>query len=299
MNGKIWRVLAQILYNRNDLADIIKPFFEHLKNESINDERYIPLLKTFSEFQLEILYKNGIIPRNKINSLKYKNKKFNADNSNHNKNFIEEIISGDKVNDLQELMQEKNSQTINIVTNSFREIHFMKIPLIQYCIIKKAIKCFKYLLVNGYDDPRKTMEEQNPEHFYDSKTLNTKTIKRYEWNCMATAIYFGNKEIIKILEDKGIKEEKNLSCVEAAILSYRNEIVEQIIDEIKEKATIKKLLKIAIFTSCISNNIKGTELLIRREVNINELDEKLNLFTKIVHPFIMQQGIIQRKLELY
>ena len=27
----------------------------------------------------------------------------------------------------------------------------MKIPLIQYYIMKNAIKCFKYLFVNGYD----------------------------------------------------------------------------------------------------------------------------------------------------
>ena len=60
---------------------------------------------------------------------------------------------------------------------------------------EKTIKCFKYLLVNGFDDPNKTMEELNLDHFFDSY-LHTIEIKRYEWNCMAPAIYFGNKEII-------------------------------------------------------------------------------------------------------
>ena len=49
MNVKIWRVLAQILFYRNDLIETIKPFFENLKNENINDEKYITFLKTFSK----------------------------------------------------------------------------------------------------------------------------------------------------------------------------------------------------------------------------------------------------------
>ena len=56
--------------------------------------------------------------------------------------------------------------------------------------MKKAIECFKYLLVNGYDDPNKIMEELNPEYFYDKNTYERIYIKRYEWDCMATAIYF-------------------------------------------------------------------------------------------------------------
>ena len=57
MNVQIRRVLAQILFYRNDLIETIKPFLENLKNENINDEKYIPLLKTFSKDQLKLLYK--------------------------------------------------------------------------------------------------------------------------------------------------------------------------------------------------------------------------------------------------
>ena len=70
---KIWRVLSQILYYRNDLIEIIKPFFENLKNENINDEKYFLFLKTFSKYQLEILYQYGIIPEAKFNLLIPKN----------------------------------------------------------------------------------------------------------------------------------------------------------------------------------------------------------------------------------
>ena len=41
MKVKIWRTLAQILFYRNDLIETIKPFFDNLKNENINDEKYI------------------------------------------------------------------------------------------------------------------------------------------------------------------------------------------------------------------------------------------------------------------
>ena len=63
---KIWRELAQILFYRNDLIETIKPFFENLKNENMNDEKYIPLLKTFSKDHLEVLYQNEILTEGKF-----------------------------------------------------------------------------------------------------------------------------------------------------------------------------------------------------------------------------------------
>ena len=55
MQEDIWRELAQILYYRNDLADRIQPFFKNLNNENINDEKYTPLLQTFSKDILSVL----------------------------------------------------------------------------------------------------------------------------------------------------------------------------------------------------------------------------------------------------
>ena len=233
MNVKIWRVLAQILFYRNILNEVIKPFFKNLKNENINDEKYIPYLKTFSKNQLEILYKNKIITLGKFNLLVPKNQKENQPSTN-NTNFteddmntkIEEIISGDKIKELQELLQEKDIKTFNTITKSFFEVKKMEIPLIQYCIMKKAIECFKYLLVNGFDDPNKIMKDQSLIIFYNLHT--------YEWDCMASAIFFGNKEIMKILEEKGIEKGKNPTHTEAAILSYRNMIAKEIIEDLNE-----------------------------------------------------------------
>ena len=58
MIEKIWRNLSQILYHRNDLIGIIKPFFENLKNKKIKDKKYIPFLKTISIYQLKNLHQH-------------------------------------------------------------------------------------------------------------------------------------------------------------------------------------------------------------------------------------------------
>ena len=206
MITQIWRVLAQILFERSDTIEIIKPFFANLKNENINNEKYLPFLKSFSKYQLEILYEDGILTK-EIFDISIGNTKgnqsqsstdFNNKNDENNNNTIEEIISGDKIIELQELLEKKDISAFKTIQKSFKEVPKMKIPLLQYCVMKKAIECFKYLLVNGYDDPNKLMEEQNPLEFYDVNSRQKKKFKRYEWDCMATAIYFGNKEIIKI-----------------------------------------------------------------------------------------------------
>ena len=218
---KIWRILVQILFYNNDLNEIIKPFFENLNNENINDEKYISLLETFSKNQLEVLYGNKIMKEEKFNLLVPKNQKENQSSLININTKIEEIISGDKIKEFQEFLQEKDITTFNTITKSFLEVKKMKIPLIQYCIMKKAIKCFKFLLVNGLDDPNKTMEENIAHKF--TKSNNKREINNYKWDCMATAIFFGNKEMIKILEEKGIEKGENPTHIEAAILSYRNQ----------------------------------------------------------------------------
>ena len=294
MNIRIWRNLAQILFYRNDLIEIIKPFFENLKNENINDEKYIPLLKTFSKDQLEVLYQNTIISEEKFNLLIPKNQKenqsrftFNFFSSTKETNStvndinikIEEIISGDKIKELEKLLQEKDITTFNTITKSFLEVEKMEIPLIQYCIIKNAIECFKYLLVNGYDDPNKTMEEQYPKFFCN---------KQYEWDCMATAIFLGNKEIIKILDEKGIEKGKNSTHIEAAILSYRNLIAKEMIEDMNENnKQIQNILNRSLLTSAKNNNIKGVEFLMTKGADINTHDKQLNSVKKIKHHFTM------------
>ena len=289
METKIWTRFVQILSYRNDLTELIKPFLENLKDHNINDEKYIPLLLTFSKYQIELLNKIEIISTSKLEFLLSRKLKSSPplenpvktkQNSEENlkiqnlKKQIETIIAGDQIKKLQELLLDEDFKQFNTITTSFLDVNEMQIPLIQYCIIKKALECFKYLLVNGYDDPNKTMEEEKPEIIYDNHGSSNKN-KKYGWDSMATAIFFGNKEIIKILEDKDIAKGKNPEHVEAAILSYRNSIVEEILDEIKDKKNINEdHLKKATFAFGQNNNIKGGELLINKKVNLNATDMK-------------------------
>ena len=73
------------------MIEIIKPFFENLKNENINDEKYIfhflKHFQTFSKYQLEVLYENGIITEEKFNVLIPKK-------TNSTENEINTIVSG-------------------------------------------------------------------------------------------------------------------------------------------------------------------------------------------------------------
>ena len=77
----------------------------------------------------------------------------------------------------------------------------------------------------------------------------------------------------KLLEFKGITKGKNPTNVEAAILSFRNLIAKEIINEIKEeKENIEQLLTTGLFTSTKNNNIIGGKLLIEEGANINARD---------------------------
>ena len=267
MRCKIWRILTQILSYQEELAEKIKPFFENLKKNSIQDCQNTQLLKTFSKNQLKFLYKNKILTEEQINSLPFRDKNFFKFSSRVQNGKIEDIIGCDNVDGLQELFNQQDISTFTTITTSFKEVEEIKIPLIQYCIMKKAIECFKYLLVNGFDDPKRTMEEQNDNYIENQY--------RYEWDCLATAIYYGNKVIIKILEERGIEKGKNAAHIEAAILSYGHSIVKELIDdmdEIYQKNQGIDIFKKGLFASSKNNNIKGLKMLIQKGVDINAKD---------------------------
>ena len=163
-------------------------------------------------------------------------------------------------------------QTFNTIKKSFLEVEEMEIPLIQYCVMKEANKCFKYLLINGFDDPKKIMKERNPLSFNDSQG-NIINIKRYEWDCMATAIFFGYRDIIFILEEIGIERGTNATHIEAAILSYRNMIAIEIIEDLNENnEQIENIFNVSIMTSAKNNNLKGVEFLMNKGADINAID---------------------------
>ena len=125
----------------NDSNELIKPFFENLKDENIHDEKYIPLLKTFSKFQLDVLYQNEIITEEEYNlfisniksqrekQLPYVKWKYTMNERNFLMNEIdhkiEDIVSEDKIKELDQLLQEKDIKAINTITKSFLEVRKM------------------------------------------------------------------------------------------------------------------------------------------------------------------------------
>ena len=117
---KVQRKVVQILSYRNDLIDTIKPFIEQLNNNdekfNINEEKHIPFLKSFSNFQNEVLHKYEIIDEKIYKAIipkkDFSPKKFSFESLQSDKTIIREIIQGDKLEEMQRLIREKGINTI-------------------------------------------------------------------------------------------------------------------------------------------------------------------------------------------
>jgi len=268
MEQKIWRKLIQILSYRNDLIEKNKLLIRELYNKSnnqiydLNDEKYVSFLKTLPKYYLEVLHNNGIIEDQKYLLLIHHHKKL----SNHQGQRIEEIIKNDNMEELRRIIVDNGKDSIYTIIKSFNEVKKMKIPIMIYCIIEKAMKCFKYLLINDIQDPTETMQEDNP----DPNNRYWRSQHRYEWDCMAITIYYGKIEMMKILEEKGIEKGNQSSHIEAAIFSFRNPIIKAIINSIKEKdeEIIKDMLMKGILATMKINNIEGFEFLNEKGMNL-------------------------------
>ena len=265
MEEKIWWHLTQILSYRKDLLDVIKPFMENLEYKgrtfNIHDPKHTSFLKSFTKYHLQLLVNYGIISSEKYKDLQPIEKKFRSfisiyesqldQVSTKDQQILEKIIEGDKVDELQKLISEKENKMV--FQQPFNEVQNMSFPILHYCIIHNALECFKYLLINGIDDPTKIMDDQQGIMFsyaIDKGDISPNNVsygqvflKRYEWDCMSLAIYFGNMEIIKILEQRGIEKGNNPTHLEAAILSYRNIIAEELIQEMKAKIELEEIKK--------------------------------------------------------
>ena len=270
---------------RNDLINTIQSFFVQLNTENnnekynINEEKHIPFLKSLSTFQKKLLRKYNIIdeeiyialvskPENLlISTMHAKEEEEEEQQQQQQQEIIREIIQGDKMEELKRIILEKGINAISPITKSFNEVGKMRIPIIIECIIEKATKCFKYLLINAIEDPSATMKDKNSH----SSFMRENRKSRYEWNCREIAMYYGQIEIITILEEKGIEKGDKSADFEAAILSYRNGIVKAIINQMKERneQINNELLNAGLIASVKSNNINGAELLLNNGADIN------------------------------
>ena len=79
-----------------------------------------------------------------------------------------------------------------------------------------------------------------------------------------------------MLKDRGMKKGKHPSHLESALLSFRNEIAAEILDNIKTQypGNLDTNLNQGIFTVARNNNVGGMVLLIKYGCNVDIRDQK-------------------------
>ena len=210
-------------------------FLWELKNNNetfnINEEKHIPFLRTIPMIYIEDLYKYKINDEEIYAYLKLEKKHSLS-------NRIHEILKEDNLEKLQKIINEKGFKSIAYRMTSFREVEKINIPFIIECIIQKAMKCFKYLLINDFQDP--TIHMFDVDRFVlDIFDYLWIIDYRYNLDCMGIAMYYGEVEIVKIFEEKGFDIENHPGYLEGAILSYRNSIVKRIKHPMNMKIFLK------------------------------------------------------------
>ena len=132
MKKEIERTLIKMVFFRRDLIKLIKPFLP--SNISIKN---IPL---FCRNQFITFLQQSDI------NVEKEEKNKNEENED-DQIYMKQIIEEDNVELLQKETEKENNMNI-IIEDSFLEIENMEIPILHYCIMKKAIKCFKFLILN-------------------------------------------------------------------------------------------------------------------------------------------------------
>ena len=99
---------------------------------------------------------------------------------------FKQIIEKDNL----ELLQKEFENNKNIILkDSFFEKDKMKIPILHYCVMKKAMKCFKFLILNGADPSQTIYYEEGPS--WDRKKgdkYEENSCRSYWSNCDKTEI---------------------------------------------------------------------------------------------------------------
>ena len=247
MKKEIERTLIKMVFFRRDLMKLIKPFLP--SNISIKN---IPPFCRKNQF-ITFLQQSDI----NVEKEEEENK-----NKEDHQIYIKQIIEEDKVELLQKETEKENNMNI-IIEDSFLELENMEIPILHYCIMKKAIKCFKFLILNGAN-PSLTLQYQLTIDEYDEY--------KYEWDCMAVGAYFGEIEMMRILEERGINKLNNPNVWEAVTLSHRNQFLHLFISRKDEIPNFEECLRKGLKGSVKGNNLKAFKLLISKGADIDAKD---------------------------
>ena len=141
----------------------------------------------------------------------------------------------------------------------------MNIPILHYCIMKKAMKCFKFLILNGADPSQTIYYEEGPS--WDRRKGD-----KYEWDYISIAVCFGEWEMMKILEERGINKLNNPNVWEAAALTHRNKLLKLLISKKDEINNCEECLNKGMEGATKGSNLKGVIVLISKGADINAKD---------------------------
>ena len=276
LKSKIEQNLLKILFFRRDLIEVLKPF---LGDNILFDK--LPKIYQKPDF-LNYLTKNEIAITSNLEP------KEEEESSNPNEEKIKRIIREDNL----EEFQKETEQAFNLnVTETFFEDENMNIPILDYCVIKKALKCFKFFILIGADptvklsqiqstiQPKQQASNQRSRfgHFSFRRKQNQPNVQpkqHYEWDCISIAICFGEWEMVKILEERGIKKQNNTKVWEAAALTHRNNLLKLFISNKEEidNSLFEECLQKGLEGAIKGNNLKERIILISAGADINAKD---------------------------
>ena len=199
---------------------------------------------------MDLKDKGMIMKKKLMRAQRKKGEKENTNNEEKKEKHVrmKQIIEEDNF----ELVQQETEKKKDIILKDiFFEIPDMQIPIVHYCIMKKAMKCFKFLVLNGADL---------------SQFLIDNNTSKYEWDCISIAVCFGEWEMMKILEERGINKLNNPNVWEAAALTHRNKLLKLLISNKDQIPNIQECLKKGIFGAMKGNNLKGLKILITHTI---------------------------------
>ena len=245
MRVRIEQNLLKALFFRPNLITSIKVFLPNI----ISIENISPFFQNKVFFNY--LAENNIkIENNEEKEETEKDDEVVKEGTKQEMHF-KQIIEKDE---LEFLQQEFENDKNIILHDSFFEIEKVNIPILYYCIMKKAMKCFKFLILNG----------ANP-----SQTLSHEWKQEYEWDCISIAVCFGEWEMMKILEERGIDKLNNPNVWESATLTHRNKFLKLLISKQDEISNFEECLIEGMKGAIKGNNLKGSIMLILNGVDIN------------------------------
>ena len=138
------------------------------------------------------------------------------------KSQLEKAIEEDDVETLRLLSNQTNFDLNQRIKKENQLYEYSEIPIILFCIEKHAMKCFKFLLINGAN-PLEKITDFSPSILSFPKNINGMTL----------GAETGSLQIMQMIEEKGGKIDSN--CIIGAAKFHQNHILKWIIQRSQNK----------------------------------------------------------------